>query len=289
MEWMEKEFGNGVKDCWRVWEDDTRRNNSATEELARAPNAVRVKIIQDAVADTKIPLWQRVSGLTSLAAERAMRPMLRRERIRRLLKVVDQILRAELKTPACSENDPAAMKASVEELKRERSVFWDPLPEVCFYLEIGQSKLAQYSRQLTGLGAKDLVDRIRVEKLRASIRERLRKVVGLAQANSKEDVKRLSVRDGAGVLLKALKVSEHFVSRQQMALEVGIASKARLYRACLACERKTLEEIEWEEAGVVFGEMREREVVPPVPLADVVPDGAGAGSVPAQVAGVKTD
>jgi len=75
----------------------------------------------------------------------------------------------------------------------------------------------------------------------------------------------LSLRDGAGVLLKALKTSEHFVSRQEMALSVGIASKGRLYRACLACERLTLEEIERQEAEGVFAEMREAGVAPSVP------------------------
>jgi len=251
-------FEHGIIACWRVWEQDVTLLNCAREEAQKKVGYVPPP--EPPKSDKRLPLWRRVSGLITDESERAIRPMLRRDHIRKLLKTVDQILRAELKPPTGRDNDSAQQKESLAALKSERTVFWDPLPEVCFYLEIGQSKLAQYSRQSTGLGAKDLVDRIRVENLRASIRERLRKVVSAAQDFAKEDVKRLSPRDGAGVLLKALKASEHFVARQAMALSVGIASKARLYRACLACEGVPLEEIERQEAERVFAESRE---VPP--------------------------
>lgn len=256
------EFERGVVDCWSVWEEDTRRTADASAELERAKaenSPARVTRAMAMLQDVKIPLWQRISELIN---ERAMRPMLRRERIRKLLKVTDRLLRAEMKTPVAGETDSPAQRASVEALKAERTVFWDPLPEVCFYLEIAPTKLAQYAKQLTGLGAKDLVDRIRVENLRAQIRERLWRVS--EQVSKGNDMKRLSARDGAGVLLKALKSSEHFQNRQDLALSVGIASKQRLLRAVLACEGVTLEQLELQEAEKVFAAMRERAPVPEV-------------------------
>jgi len=291
MELIEKGFGRGLKDCWAVREEDARRRKVAHEEADRLGKKGSIGLMVQAygsLRDTKLPLWQRISGLTSESVERELEPMQRRAQIRRLLRAADSILRAELTPPKVENPNSAEEQAAIEALKAERSVFWDPLPEMCFYLQIAQAKLAQYSRQLTGLGAKDLADRIRVETLRSQIRERLRKVTGRAQEFSKEDVKRLSSRDGAGVLLKALRASEHFVSRQEMALGVGIASKARLYRACLACERKTLEEIERQEAEAVFAELLEKGVTLVVePPAVSTPEFVEAS--PANVEGVKTD
>lgn len=258
-------FEQGVLSCWKVWEQDSRLLNVQREEEQRRPGYVPPPEPKPAPGVQRRPLWQRISELTSEGAERSMRPHVRRQRIRKLLKTVDQILREELKPVTIPAEASTQEKEALVALKAERSVFWDPLPEVCFYLEIGQSKLAQYARQTTGLGAKDLVDRIRVENLRAAIRERLRKVADRLQEFTKNDVRQLSVRDGAGVLLKALKGSEHFVSRQEMALSVGIASKARLYRACLACERLPLEELERQEAEKVFAETREHLPAPAVP------------------------
>lgn len=269
-------FEQGVLDCFEVWEEDTRRTVAATAEIERAKkenSPARIKLMMDSIRDVKLPLWQRISELVN---ERAMRPMLRRARIRKLIKATDQLLRVELKTPTAGVLDSAGQRAEKEALKAERTVFWDPLPEVCFYLEIAQSKLAQYARQLTGLGAKDLVDRIRVENLRTKLRERLRLVSERVQSSTTNDVKRLSVRDGAGVLLKALKTSEHFMSRQELALSVGIASKQRLHRAVLACEGVTLEQLEMQEAEKVFAALRE---VAPVPEGKEDAPVSGVGSV----------
>jgi len=277
MEFSAMGFERGVLDCWRVWENDTMRTAHAEAEVELAKkegSPARLRRAMESVRDVKTPLWQRVS---ELIGERSLRPMQRRERMRKLLKVVDGLLRTEMKTPAADENDSPEQHAKMKALKAERTVFWDPLPEVCYYLEIAQSKLAQYAKQLTGLGAKDLVDRIRVENLRAKIRERLRLVSEQTQASSGNDVKRLSVRDGAGVLLKALKASEHFQSRQELALSVGIASKQRLHRAVLACEGVTLEQLEMQEAEKVFAAMQER--APVETTQATVSDGVGSDEV----------
>lgn len=92
-------FEQGVLDCFEVWEEDTRRTVAATAEIERAKkenSPARIKLMMDSIRDVKLPLWQRISELVN---ERAMRPMLRRARIRKLIKATDQLLRVELKTP----------------------------------------------------------------------------------------------------------------------------------------------------------------------------------------------
>jgi hypothetical protein len=79
------------------------------------------------------PLWQTIAGIDP-ATESQLSPREREESIGRLLGAVIKLVRFEM--------DEA------EKQKSEwRSFMWDPLPKVCFYLQISRTKLTQYAKE----------------------------------------------------------------------------------------------------------------------------------------------
>jgi hypothetical protein len=93
-----------------------------------------------------IPIWQAVSGLYSQLDYRGED---RRVRVRQIVNLAKWLIRQEL---LIHDQDPN---------KAERTVYWDPLREVCERLQLSHSKLSAFCKELTGLSISQTVDAIR--------------------------------------------------------------------------------------------------------------------------------
>ena len=217
----------------------------------------------------KKPLWQNLTGLYP-EIERTLQPNDRARRIGYLLRVAEKIVRHELKA------DEARGKQRAESFAEERSYKWDPLRTVCFYLRISQYKLSGYSKELNGMSAPEIVDRIRAESVRSRMKRELKGFV--AEFFQHEDEQKGRTGEGAkggngegtaeqmelagrmpavqadsgteiaDAIWKALKLSRRMPRwhRTTWAAGHGFSSYTRFFRACLLCYGKTPHEIEME-------------------------------------------
>ena len=107
------------------------------------------------------PKWVVVSGLWPETEMSDPGPV-RRKKIRALYKAAVLLIRRELK------------RHEVDEFRSERTVFWDPVVEVCREMEISQSKLSSLCKELTGNSLIQVIDSVRVqgvlERMRAGVR-----------------------------------------------------------------------------------------------------------------------
>jgi len=214
-----------------------------------------------------MPLWQRVTGLGN-ENEWRLRPGERRGALMRLARTVERMVRAEWKRvltqqPADSRGDRfadteteygAACKFAT------RTEYWNPVSEICFYLEIAQTKLSELLKQATGLRANDLSDCVRVEGLRAHLKEKMRKSASAWLQNEfmttdYRGLVKLPVEAGRAIVLREYRASEEFMDRTELAKEFGVVTRARLYRAVRVCENKELDALERAIAQEVFLEM----------------------------------
>ena len=185
----------------------------------------------------------------------------------RLARVVERMVRAEWKRVLeTQEQKGDPFQDNEHELKKsvckyaQRTEQWDPVAEICFYLEVAQTKLSDLLRQANGLRARELSDCVRVESLRSKLKERMR---GPARAWLKNQfmtadyrkLARMPLAEGAAIVLKGYRASERFLDRTEWARECGVGSRGRLYRAVRICERMELEELERSVAEEVFKEM----------------------------------
>ncbi len=86
----------------------------------------------------------------------------RRKRLRALYKVVTLLIKRALAREAA---DP---------LKSERSVYWDPVAEVCRELEIAQSKLSSFLKEFSGSSLTQVIDCVRAEQIQKVMRRKIR-------------------------------------------------------------------------------------------------------------------
>ncbi len=111
--------------------------------------------------ETPPPKWMVVSGFYDDGLHLDAKE--RRRRIRIIYNSAVLIIRRELK------------RHEVDEFRSERTVFWDPVSEVCQSMEICQSKLSRFCKELTGNSLTQVIDSVRAEglkrKLRAGIKE----------------------------------------------------------------------------------------------------------------------
>lgn len=182
------------------------------------------------------PLWQTLSGLEP-EGEAEMSPREREASIRRLLGAVIKLVKFEMDEAEKQKDD-------------WRSFMWDPLPKVCFYLQISRTKLTKYAKEAMGLSAHEIVDGIRVQKLRERMKEVLRGFV-LCQVNgiSKELGEKVRAGDELSFAVwKRLKFSRRTPKwdRQTWALSLGFPNYSRMYRACLVLFGKTPAQLEFE-------------------------------------------
>jgi hypothetical protein len=105
--------------------------------------------------------WQEITGFTDPEAERKMPRHERRLALRRLFKHYEKMVRDALAEHAA---DPD---------KDERTFLWDPLPTICFELGIARRKLSQLTKELTGMAAHDVIDKIRAESITAKLEENI--------------------------------------------------------------------------------------------------------------------
>ena len=245
------------------------------------------EIAEPAESATALPLWQQISGLTR-ENERTMNLGARRAAIRKLVRAVERYARAELRIAAAppspllrdgkhtaaitaaardaeTEVEPRvkplieeALAADAEVPLGERTFLWDPLPEICVRLGIARCKLTELSRELTGLSAHELIDRIRAEKIRDKMAADLRRMAEVWLRTRR----RRDPDDPSGEARLDLddpdEVAEHFwkyvrwrrrapyFHRTSWAIEHGFANYPRFFRACLLVYGKTPHELEIE-------------------------------------------
>jgi AraC-like DNA-binding protein len=189
----------------------------------------------------EVPLWQQISGLFP-ETEEGMNPNERAGGILALIKKVEGMLRYEIKF---------AREHPVE----FRTYLWDPLRVVCFHLGISQQRLSRYCKELTGMSAMEMVDRMKAEGVRGKLKEELRKFIKLTAEELKDgetggrgDGEKRHDGEGADAIFLALKKSRRDGRwhRTTWAMGLGFSSYQRFFRACLLCFGKTPHEVEME-------------------------------------------
>lgn len=203
------------------------------------------------------PIWQDISGLHR--NEYAMHPGERAGRIRKLLRGVERVARAELRAEEtrCG-GDWRTLNALLDvddPSERDGRCFaWDPLRSVCYYFGIAKTKLGAYAWEIWGLSAPQLVDRVKCETVRGKIREELKAFLLKHYGENKDD--------GIDEVWDALRTVRKGISqRTSLAARLGFSSYSRYFRACVLCygiepvelEREVLEEVMRtnEEPGAV--------------------------------------
>ena len=146
----------------------------------------------------------------------------------------------------------------------ERTIYWDPIAEVCRELEIAPSKLSGLCKELTGNSLSQVIDCVRAERIKKLIKVQVRKFVresrthgatlGADSAGNKVD---------GWEVWKALKASRKWPAfcLNSWAVSLGFASYRRMYRACLALWKQTPYQVELEMLEECMGEAGEVETV----------------------------
>ena len=216
------------------------------ESLTRDPDAVD-------------SLWRRVSGFSSEKVERELPAGFRLRGIRKLIQSVERLVRAELRR---CENDP--------EFNAERTYLWDPLRTICFYLGIARTKLSSYSKELTGLAAQEIVDRVRAEGVKKKLRLELRPWVTPRWQHEKCTCHKKellwfcpyhnNMAETCWIIHRDVKRERQKQGFQNSswAMEHGFASFSRFSRACMLAYRKTPLQLELEIMAELVRELRER-------------------------------
>ena len=205
------------------------------------------------------PKWMMISGLYPdfIYSEAE-----RRVRLRALNKALVLLIRRALG------------RKDVDTFKNERSIYWDPVAEVCRDLEIAQSKLSSFCREFSGHSLSQVVDCVRAEKVRKVLRAGVRAFVGKWRARGATLAAEMGSRKGAEARSKAQRTAktgeeERWVvwgelrksrrwpefSQGTWALEFGFSTYRRMYRACVAVFGKTPHQMEMEMIGEVLGEV----------------------------------
>jgi hypothetical protein len=193
-------------------EEDTRDPRRVAEER---------ELLERENEKPPLPPWQAVSGLGDAESERNMSPKRRDAAIKTLLNVV--IMLAEKELAAQSENP-----------RPERTHLWDPLPQICFYLGIARAKLSRYAKELTGMAAHEVLDKVRARWVKEAL---------------KCQIQNAKFKSGTALeIYKELKEARRCPSwsRETFAMDLGFANYRRFYRACLLYYRKTPGQLEFE-------------------------------------------
>ena len=183
----------------------------------------------------QLPLWQKLTGLTP-DREAKMTPDERDAAIRLLVKDVDQRARAEFERGRTA---PAG----------ERTVFWEPLERICLQLQISRTKLSSYSRELTGMRAHEICDRIKAADLarivQIYINETLAKEVRILHNTPAAQLRKQEFRVKAiAQFRRFLKQQRSGDQRARWALQLGFPNANRLRRACLLAHGMSIEQLE---------------------------------------------
>jgi len=184
------------------------------------------------------PLWQRISGIDPKRENEMTRDQ-RDAAIRKLVQDVHNRAVAEFES-----------EDSGKIPEGERSIFWDPLQRICLQLGISRTKLSNYSRELTGLRAHELSDRILAKrKLPERLTHWVKTLVGLEMNSMRETIAKGRI-DGQvrqfwmARMVKTVKSYRLHELRAHFAGEMGFANFSRVSRACLLAFGMSLDHVE---------------------------------------------
>ena len=252
------------RDCQRIAKLDKERD----EDRARDPSEENYDKWDDRSDEFKHgpvwrPVWRQITEMDD-DGEGYDSPECRGVQIELLVDVVEKLARYELNALAESR---AANRSD------RRTYLWDPLTNICRYLEISQRKLTTLSKEYTGMAAHELVDRIRAERVKDKMRADLRPFVAeFLSTRRHEDSKTPRTENNVGepasatlpstnpqsafrnpqsaaaAVWYALKVSRQSPEfhRATWAMSHGFANYQRFYRACLLYYGLTPGQVELE-------------------------------------------
>ena len=181
-----------------------------------------------------IARWRDVSGLTP-ENENTLPELDRRAAIRKLHTATEVEIRTELRAAAAD-----------TDFKSERTFLWEPLPAVCRRLEIAPSMLNRLLKELTGMSATQLTDKIRAENLREALKAELTQHVCQRHAQpGAHDRDAKEWHEAFWSRLKFVRAQPNF-SLAARATHLGFANYTRLYRACLLHYGQTPTQLEDE-------------------------------------------
>ena len=248
----------------------------------------------------EIPFWQRLTGMTPDKIH-DMEPHVRRRALTRLFNAAKLLFKHEIELnergasmsqippPNSQHQDTKAQRHEEEkdetassrvsqsairnsqsainlDAPAPRTFLWDPIREVCHFLQIAKAALSRFIKELTGMSAIELVDSLKAKNVKARMRTVL--FPALRQQNSESRIQkpeeRRSAADERMVIWKRLKDSRRNPEfhRGTYAIELGFASHQRMYRACLLAHGKVPSQLEWElideflNAQIVMGASR---------------------------------
>ncbi|HEY3323377.1 MAG TPA: hypothetical protein VGP72_23175 [Planctomycetota bacterium] len=270
-----------AKECKKFGEAHANTLQDARDERRERAQAVE-----------RVPLWQQLSGLYP-DHEPKMSPRERLGAMLLLVKNAERLLRYEIKYSGEHKSEIDAAEV--------RTYLWDPLRTVCFHLGISQRRLTSYCKELTGMSAIEMVDRLKAEGVRGKIKEELRKFISTAETQRRGERQgenspspltplprggegdRSDGRDARGTdeaddIFAALKASRRDGRwhRTSWAMGMGFSSYQRFFRACLLCFGKTPHEVEMELIEEILSE-GERETGTTTGTAVAVRKGEGDG------------
>ncbi|HYF48085.1 MAG TPA: hypothetical protein VEJ63_01670 [Planctomycetota bacterium] len=194
----------------------------------------------------RTPKWQDLTGLDP-ELEADMDRDDRREAIRVLFREVERLARQEFDFARDNPSD-------------ERTFLWDPLDYICNVLEISRVKLSSYMRELTGMRAHEVTDRIKAADLPAKLRARLEKQFAALLPALEAIASPLHLREGVGggvgegdAFDRAFEFARERVREERKgpnamrwAVELGYANPSRVHRACVLAHTTTIQALEEE-------------------------------------------
>lgn len=236
------------------------------------------------------PLWRVVSGLMQGMDLSHMHPNERAGRISRLIRAVERVVRYEWRAFEKKQNaefadgrvqsaEDGVQKAESRRQSAEdgegvesgddacdagaggmddpRVRWWDPMRIVCEHFGLAYSALSRFSREVAGLSASDLTDRVKAEQVKTRMREDVKAWVKAIYAEERAKAEsELPAARGIEATEKlwalvAIRRGRGKWSRSAWAVKFGYSSYTRFQRACLAqygispveLERVVLEEI----------------------------------------------
>jgi len=233
------------------FENDAIAKLLGKETLADREAAELAKIA--AARATPQPVWQEISGL--YRPEYAMTPGERAGRIRKLLRAVERVARAELRAEEtrCGGDWRALRNLQDEDGEADGRCFaWDPLRSICYYFGIAKTKLGAYAWEIWGLSGPQIVDRVKCESVREVLRAEVKTFV---EAHYKEH----PASDAEDVWAALREQRKGLAHRTALAARLGFSSYARYFRACVLChgiepgalEREIFEEVMTGPCAVV--------------------------------------
>jgi len=196
----------------------------------------------------RTPLWRLVSGILPGNDLHAMHPNERAGRLTLLIRAVEKVIRYEWRAFEKTRREGVASQVDDPRVR-----WWDPMRLVSEHFGIAYSALSRFSREVAGLAASDLTDRVKAETMRTRMKEEVKAwVLAIHKENAKalEDVKADEKADALWSLV-AKKRGRGRWSRAAWAARFGYSSYTKFQRACLAehgvspveLERAVLEEV----------------------------------------------